>query len=77
MGSQKSMNAPIWITVGFQQRDKQASQNLDEDNFCRLPVAIAQCVIGTEEYPVDGISMIHDVMIILRVMVKLNKFIEL
>ena len=28
LGSQESINVPIWITIGFQQRDRQDSQNL-------------------------------------------------
>ena len=42
------INVPIWIIIGFQQRDRQDSQNLDNDTFCRLPVVSAQCNIGTE-----------------------------
>ena len=45
------MNVPIWIIIGFQQRDRQDSQNLINDTFCRLPVVSAQCFIGTEKYP--------------------------
>ena len=46
-GSQESMNVPIWITIGFQQRDKQETQNSNDDTFYRLPVSSAQCNIGT------------------------------
>ena len=42
LGSQVSMNVPIWIAIGFQQRDRQDSQNLNNDIFCRLPVTSAQ-----------------------------------
>ena len=35
LGSQKSMNVPIWIIVGFQQEDRQDSQNPNNDTFCR------------------------------------------
>ena len=51
LGSQENMNVPIWIIIGFQQRDRQDSQNLKNDTFCRLPVVSAQCIIGTEKYP--------------------------
>ena len=44
------MNVAIWIIVGFQQQDRQDSQDLNNDSFCRIPVVIAQCVIGTEIY---------------------------
>ena len=55
LGSQENMNVPIWIIIGFQQQDRQDSQNLNNDTFCRLPVVSAQCVIGTENYPDTGI----------------------
>ena len=58
---QENMNVPIWITIGFQQQDRQDSQNLNNDTFCRLPVVSAQCVIGTEEYPDAGILLNYDV----------------
>ena len=55
LGSQENMNVPIWIIIGFQQQDRQDTQNLNNDTFCRLPVVSAQCVIGTEKYPDAGI----------------------
>ena len=57
LGNQKSMNVPIWITIGFQQRDGLDSQNLKNDTFYRLPVVSAQCIIGTEKYPDACISL--------------------
>ena len=48
LGSQKNMNLLIWIIIGFQQQDRQDSQDLNNDTFCRLPVVSAQCVIGTK-----------------------------
>ena len=60
MGSQESMNIPIQITIGFQQRDRQDSQNLNNDTFCRLPVTSAQCVIGKEKFPDAGILLYYD-----------------
>ena len=60
LGSQENMNVPIWIIIGFQQQDRQDSQNLNNDTFCRLPVVSAQCVIGTEKYPDAGILLIYD-----------------
>ena len=44
------MNVSIWIIVGFQQRDRQNSQNLNNDTFYRLPVTSTQFLIGTEVY---------------------------
>ena len=57
LGSQENMNVPIRIIIGFQQQDRQDSQNLDNDTFCRLAVVSAQCVIGTEKYPDAGILL--------------------
>ena len=54
------MNVPIWINIGFQQQDRQDSQDLKNDTFCRLPVVSAQCVIGTEKYPDTGILLNYD-----------------
>ena len=52
LGSQESMNVPIWSIIGFKQRDRQDSQNLKNDTFCRLPDVSAQCVIGAENSPI-------------------------
>ena len=60
LGSHENMNMPIWIIIGFQQRDRQDSQNLNNDTFCRLPVVSAQCIIGTEKYPDAGILLNYD-----------------
>ena len=60
LGSQENMNIPIWIIIGFQQQDRQDSQNLNNDTFCRLPVVSAQCIIGTEKYPDTGILLNYD-----------------
>ena len=60
LGSQENMNVPIWTIIGFQQQDRQDSQNLNNDNFCRLPVVSAQYVISTEKYPDAGILLNYD-----------------
>ena len=60
LGSHENMNVPIWIIIGFQQRDRQDSQNLNNDTFCRLPVVSAHCIIGTEKYPDAGILLNYD-----------------
>ena len=60
LGSHENMNRPIWIIIGFQQRDGQDSQSLNNDAFCRLPVVSAQCIIGTEKYPDAGILLNYD-----------------
>ena len=60
LGSHENMNVPIWIIIGFQQRDRRSSQNLNNDTFCRLPVVSAQCIIGTENFPDAGILLNYD-----------------
>ena len=35
LGTQKAVNVPIWILVGFQQRGRQDFQNLANDTFYR------------------------------------------
>ena len=60
MGSQESMNVPIWIIIAFWQRTLQDSQNLNMDTFCRLPVVSAKAVIGTEKDPEAGILLKYD-----------------
>ena len=42
LGTQEGINLPIWIFVGFKQRDRQDSQNLNIDTIYRAPVASAQ-----------------------------------
>ena len=60
IGSHEDINVPTWIIIGFQQRDRQDSQNLNNDSFCRLPVVSAQRIIGTEKYPDAGILLNYD-----------------
>ena len=60
LGSQENMNVPIWIIIGFQQQDRQDSQELNDDTFCRLPVVSVQCIIGTEKYSDTRISLNYD-----------------
>ena len=60
MGSQISMNVSIRIITGFQQRDREDSQNLNNDTFCRIPVVSEQGIIGTEKYPDAGILLNYD-----------------
>ena len=60
MGSQETMNVFKWIILGFQQRYRQDSQNLNIDTLCKLAVTSSQCIIGTENYPNAGILLNHD-----------------
>ena len=54
------MNVPIWIIVGFQQRDLQNSQSLTNDSTYRPPIKSAQCMIGTKNNPDFAILESYD-----------------
>ena len=60
LGTQEGTNIPTWISVAFQQNDRQHDQNLNNDTFVRLPVISVQVVIGTERYPDSGILLNYD-----------------
>ena len=47
LGTQEGMNFPFWTFVGFQQRERQDSQNSANDTFYRPPVTSTQDIIGT------------------------------
>ena len=49
LGTPEGINVPIWIIVGFQQGDRQDSQNMNNDTFYRPPVTSAECVTSTEK----------------------------
>ena len=51
LGTQAGINVPIWIIVGFQQRDRQDSQKLNSDTFFRPPITSAQGIVWTEKSP--------------------------
>ena len=57
LGTKEGINVPIWIIIGFQQSDRQISQNEKNDTFYQPPVTSAQCIIGTEKYPDSGILL--------------------
>ena len=57
LGSKENMNVPIWKIIGFQQQNREDSQDLNNDTFCKLSVVSAQCIIGTERYPSAGILL--------------------
>ena len=60
MGTQEGIIIPIWIIVGFQQRDRRDSQNLNNNTFYRPPVTRAQRIFGTEKYPDNSILLNYD-----------------
>ena len=45
LGSQENMNVPIWIFIGFQQQDRQDSQNLNNDTFFRLHFVVLNLLL--------------------------------
>ena len=61
LGSHENVNVLIWILIDFQQKDRQDSQNLNNDTFCRLPVVSALGFIGAEKYPDAGILLNYNV----------------
>ena len=50
----------LMIIIGFQEGDRQDSQNLKNDTFCRLPVTSAQCFIGMKKYVDAAILLNYD-----------------
>ena len=60
LGTQEGINVPIWILVGFQQKHRQFSQNLNIDTFYRTPVTTEQCNTWTEKIPDCGIFLNYD-----------------
>ena len=60
LGTQEGNNVPIGIFVGFQQKDRQDSQYLNNVTFYSPRVSSCQCIIGTERYPDNSIFLNHD-----------------
>ena len=60
LGTQEGINVPILIFVGFQQMDRQDSQNLNNDTFHRPPVTSAHVVIGTEGHRDNNLLLNYD-----------------
>ena len=57
LGTQESINVPIWIFVAFQQNDRQNDQDLNNDTFFKPQVTSAQCITGLEKYPDNSILL--------------------
>ena len=51
LGTQQGINIPIWIFIGFQQKDWHNSQKLHDDTFHRPPVRSVRNIIRTEKSP--------------------------
>ena len=54
-------NVPLVEFVGFQPRDRQNPQNLNDVSFCSLPRTTGQGIKGTKNYPDAGIIISFDV----------------
>ena len=46
LGSPQGMNVPIWIIIGFQQRDRQDAQNLNIDTFLNYLLLVLSVLSG-------------------------------
>ena len=60
LGTQERMNNPVWIIIAFQQKERQDSQNINNDNFYRSPLISTQCFNSTEKYPDSKILLNYD-----------------
>ena len=56
LGVGDGIDIPIYVTVGFMQRDQFNQQHQNDDTFYRPAVVNAQCVIGIEKFPDAGIN---------------------
>ena len=70
LGTQENVKVPIWIFVGFQQRHRLDSQNLNIETFHRHLVTSAQCIISTEKYPDSAFFCIMMMLNVLKHMLK-------
>ena len=60
LGTQEGKNIPIWIIVGFQHRDREDSQILNNDTFYRPSVTNTQRIIANGNNPDSGIIINYD-----------------
>ena len=56
LGVGNGIDIPIYIVVGFMQRDQFNQQHQNIDTFYRPSVVNAQCIIGSEKIPDAGIN---------------------
>ena len=56
LGVGDGIDIPIYVIVGFMQRDQFNQQHQNNDTFCRPSVVNAQCIIGSEKPPDAGIN---------------------
>ena len=56
LGVGDGLDVPIYVIVGFMQRDQFNQQHQNNDTFYRPSVVNAQCIIGSEKFPDAGIN---------------------
>ena len=76
LGSQENMKVPICIFKGFQQRNRQDSQNLNNDTYCRLPVILLKLVVEMKGTLMLVYFQIIMMMIIARASIILKKLLN-
>ena len=59
LGVGDGIDVPIYVIVGFMQRDQFNQQHQNNDAFYRPNVVNAQCIIGNEKFPDAGINCIY------------------
>ena len=59
LGVGDGIDIPIYVVVGFMQRDQFNQQHQNNDTFYRPGVLNAQCTIGSEKFPGVGIICIY------------------
>ena len=60
LATQQGINVLLCILVHLQQRDRQESQNSNNDTFCRSPVTSARTIIEMKRYTDFGITLNYD-----------------
>ena len=60
LGTEEGVSIPIFIIFGFQQQDRENSQNLKNDTLCRLLVTSAQSIIGNQKLPDSAFFLNYD-----------------
>ena len=56
LGVGDGINIPIYVIVGFMQRDQFSQKHQINDTFYRPSVVNARCIIGSEKFPDAGIN---------------------
>ena len=55
-GVGEGVDLPIYVIVGFMQRDQFNQQHQNKDTFYKPSVVNAHCIIGSEKFPDTGIN---------------------